>query len=743
MTRLSTLPLQLFDHESILSATIPCKSASSVVEPVSLLRALQVLHHPQSSDPRRASLSSDNYDFTQFGQWDGDSASYFNDDDQPPTPQVLPSILTARLSTSPLTPLASPSTFVQEFEQGSSTTGVQYEYVLEDVRGTPLSGLPSPITRPTTPLEYEEEYNPEFNIRTQVAVRSTPRSPTLELVYPDPPSEPTPISRPVSAPPRVPSPPHTTTPPRVPTPDSPINYERVAEQGPLSPPPNQENILPATFFRPPSCVNSPDEHPHQYIAVYTEEGESWRPASNSLKNYFQRIPQTTNIVLHPRIFPSVTPFCIPPPHLYTLLPRTIDPAIHPNFPALYICSKAILDLPSADLPLGTVRYDFREGLRNAFAPLSTTIRAGYIDSLVTLEIQDFLDGRIVTTYGHLRFTFGGQVFAHYQGYFFEDIIRSNPSLLAYCLSPRVPADPFDFIPTVPDNQPLDRQVHRYYPSTSIDNLIDDPRIHCWTEPPLALKSLTYIFEFGETWDHDTHNDLLNDLSAVVDACNDQLLFWHLSDITTDALQLWTRTDYLWFNYIPPRQDYLIRQLQHGNPIHFIEKFRLSYEEIQINFGEIRVLDRDGPPHLVPTEGVELTYSWREATWETTLTNPDSNLVNPRVYSEPLTSPDDPELVELLLGRRENPLGLLARLALPDSSPENDTSVSSNTGWAESTTPGPCWCTQEVCICGYRPDTPPTPESVVLWAPGINHLPFRENITPQTPLITDQFLTRRT
>ncbi|KAH9158630.1 hypothetical protein EDB89DRAFT_2085720 [Lactarius sanguifluus] len=147
---MSLVPLQLFDHESILSATTPCKSASSVVEPVSSLRASsQVLHHPQSSDPRRASLSSDNYDFTQFGQWDGDSASYFNDDGQPPTPQVLPSILAA------------------QFEQGSSTTGVQY--VFTDPHGTPLSGLPSPITRPTTPLEYEEEYNPEFDIRTQVA----------------------------------------------------------------------------------------------------------------------------------------------------------------------------------------------------------------------------------------------------------------------------------------------------------------------------------------------------------------------------------------------------------------------------------------------------------------------------------------------------------------------------------------------------------------------------------------------
>ncbi|KAH9166290.1 hypothetical protein EDB89DRAFT_1910789 [Lactarius sanguifluus] len=345
-------------------------------------------------NPHHASLLSDmsDYDFSQFGQWDGDSASYFNDDSQPPTPHILPSILTAHLTTSPLTPLASPSAFVQEFEQGSSTTSTQYEYILTNVHGGLLLGIPSPITHPTTPLEYEEEYNPEFDIQMQVAVHSTPHPPTPELVYPDPPSAPAPASCPVSAPPHVPSPPHTTTPPCVPTPNSPINYKRVAELGPLSPPPNQENIIPTTFFHPPSCVNSTEDHPHQFTAVYTEQGESWHPASPSLKELFRRILRTTDIVLHPRIFPSVTPFHISPPHLYTLTPRIIDPIAHPNFPALHICSKAIYDLPSANLPLSTVRYDFQEGLWNAFAPLSIAIRVGYIDSLVTLEIQDFFDG---------------------------------------------------------------------------------------------------------------------------------------------------------------------------------------------------------------------------------------------------------------------------------------------------------------------------------------------------------------
>ncbi|KAH9018400.1 hypothetical protein EDB84DRAFT_1442447 [Lactarius hengduanensis] len=530
------------DHPS--GATIPCKSASSVPSSQSASFAPpRVLHHPRSSEPRRVSLSSDmsDYDFSQFGQWDGDSASYYHEDDQPPTPQVLPHLRPPTTSVfrqsppplrfpSPLTPID----FGGE-EPVASTSGIQYEYTVVDINGAPLSGLPSPITRPSTPIKEEEEFDPEFDIQMQVAVRSTPHFPSPELVYPDPPSEPAPVLRAVSAPPRVPS--CTSTPPCIPTPDSPIDYKRVAEQAAHF---EQENLAPAVpLFRPPSCLNSPEDHPHPYTAIYTAEGESWRPASESVRDYLVRLPLIPTLVNNPRVFPSVSPFRITPPHVYRIFLRSIDPSVHPDFPPLYICSKAIFDLPCPDLPLGSIWYDFRDGLGAAFTPLSNLIRAGYIDTLVTLEIHDFLDGRVVTTYGHLHFTFRGQVTAHYQGYFFEDI-TSNPS--------RARAN---------FNTHRDRQVRWYYPSTSYYDLSESSRIDCWTDPPLVLKNLINLFEFGETWDHDSHNEFVNDLSGVVDACNDQLLFWHLSDIITDQLLLWTKSDYLWFNYIPPRHDYLI------------------------------------------------------------------------------------------------------------------------------------------------------------------------------------------
>ncbi|KAH9166123.1 hypothetical protein EDB89DRAFT_1910894 [Lactarius sanguifluus] len=528
-----------------------------------------VLHHPWSSaSPIVPLLSSDmsdyDYDFSQFGHWDGDSASYYEEYDHytPPGPSRQSS--QPRRLPLPLTPLASPSAFVQEFVQGSSTTGTQYEYTLANIHGEPPSGLPSPISRPTTPrlttpLEYEgEAFPPLFDIWTQVAVSSVPpREPTPELVYPDPPSEPAPLLRPISAPPRIPLPPphnqpRASTPPRIPTPDSPIDYKRVAKQSPVDSTATDllsewENILPASFFQPPSCVNSPEEHPHLYTAIYSAEGESWRPASITIREHFSRIPLAPALA---RAFPCSHPSLPSASRLLTCTPSSPASSTPP---------------PTTTSPLSTfapsVRYDFREGLQQAFSPLSNILRAGYIDSLVTLEVQDFLDGRVITTYRHLRFTYDGQFDSGIKVFSLpcplNRVIQNNATII----------------------------LHRLLGGST-------PSAKELGQPLRVWRDL------GQ-----------DDLSAVVDACNDQLLFWHLSDRTPEQLILWTKSDYLWFNHIPPQCDYLIQQLQAGNSVWYLDRFCLSYEEIEITFYEIRVVDREGPPSLVITEGTELTYSW--------------------------------------------------------------------------------------------------------------------------------------
>ncbi len=120
---------------------------------------------------------------------------------------------------------------------------------------------------------------------------------------------------------------------------------------------------------------------------------------------------------------------------------------------LVACSQAVLDQPSVDLPLGCIKYNFHGGLRSAFQPLNLLIKEAYVGMLVILKVQDFLDGRVVTTYGYLVFR-REDTFVVQQAYHFEDAAQTHPSLLSYCFYPRIPADPFNFVSMYPDYQRL-------------------------------------------------------------------------------------------------------------------------------------------------------------------------------------------------------------------------------------------------------------------------------------------------
>ena len=71
--------------------------------------------------------------------------------------------------------------------------------------------------------------------------------------------------------------------------------------------------------------------------------------------------------------------------------------------------------------------------------------------------------------------------------------------------------------------------------------------------------------------------------------------------------------------------------------------------------------------------------------------------------------------------------------LPPSTPPSPSPPSSADYWEEEPEPtlpvvyrAECWCKNkeiDICTCGSRrPETPPTPPSVVLWTPGAYYLP---------------------
>ena len=117
------------------------------------------------------------------------------------------------------------------------------------------------------------------------------------------------------------------------------------------------------------------------------------------------------------------------------------------------CAKAVRYPPSEALPLGCVKYSFADGIKEVFTPHSNLIKGIFDGALVLLETLDFLDGRQVTTYGFLEFD-ENFVYVHSQGYHCEDAIRSFPTLFAYCLTPRIPVDPFVHVSVHPETVPL-------------------------------------------------------------------------------------------------------------------------------------------------------------------------------------------------------------------------------------------------------------------------------------------------
>jgi hypothetical protein len=396
------------------------------------------------------------FDHSEFGYWDTESSSYYSSADQPgwsvrtqvayrtqplpPLPSTsfiapLPEVINA-LGEGP-TPPGSPALLIEDTIKREQSPSPDNLTLLADVaQVTECKELPEDLPSIVT---YIRSPTPDLRYPSPAPLPIPP--PILPVSPPVRPAAPVP--RPASAvgflrittpdlQPLVPPPPRAST-------DSPINYEAAAlrveqrEPTPVIPEPfeDQENRPPILVIRPPPCIGVAGPHPHQYFVVATPR-EEHHPLDDSGPTYVNNIPFAENLCTRPPHFTGVIPFRTTLPHFQTIFPPHQALAIDLGIPPLYTCSKAIFDSPSPDLPLGTIKYDFRKGIREAFAPLNELIRQAYTNTLVVLEVQDFLDGRVVTTFGYLAFQ-GTSVFGLYQAQYFDNAARTAPPsfLLSY------------------------------------------------------------------------------------------------------------------------------------------------------------------------------------------------------------------------------------------------------------------------------------------------------------------------
>jgi hypothetical protein len=283
------------------------------------------------------------YDHSEFGFWDAESASYYSSSDlsgwsvstqvayrMQPLPALpstsfiapLPEVINA-LGEGP-TPPGSPALLIEDTikrEQSPDNLSLLASIAQVAERENLPEDLPSIVThirRPTPDLRY-------------------PSLAPLPIPPPAPPVSPpvrpaAPIPRPASAVgflrittpdlhPLVSPPPCTFT-------ESPIDYEAAAlrveqrQPTPVIPEPfeDKENRPPIPVIRPPPCIGVAGPHPHQYFVVATPRGEEHRPLDDSGPTYINNIPFAENLRTHPPHFTGVIPFRTTLPHYQTIFP---------------------------------------------------------------------------------------------------------------------------------------------------------------------------------------------------------------------------------------------------------------------------------------------------------------------------------------------------------------------------------------------------------------------------------------
>jgi hypothetical protein len=296
-----------------------------------------------------------------------------------------------------------------------------------------------------------------------------------------------------------------------------------------------------------------------------------------------------------------------------------------------------------------------------------------------------------------------------------------------------------------------RRLH--FPDRNLIEGTEDPYIEIWSRGNTNLiRSLRSILPFASHLQRANLDWFVDHtLDRISQASLEQLSYWQLANRIDDQSEplehilIELNEDHFWLQYVPENAQAIRGLLYEGEHVFFITRFFLSHDIIEVGFDEIRISTRSpgggqrfpldaNPPRFVITDGRNYSFRWNTGIWTNSLANPDDAIINPtsarfpplvpqstafafRAITPPIVAPSNTPLPRIVI----TPGSELVEPSLPPSSP------STTIDWDESPEPwNPhlrhCWCNKEVCDCGYRPDTPPTPTDIQLWRPGQNVLP---------------------
>ena len=280
------------------------------------------------------------------------------------------------------------------------------------------------------------------------------------------------------------------------------------------------------------------------------------------------------------------------------------------------------------------------------------------------------------------------------------------------------------------------------------NIIDlrtQVHISLWSDINQVPKTLIDLLPFGQTLHPLRFYSFIDyQLDDLVDAASNTLLYWSLAGIQqfngepATQITLFFDDTFFWHYVIPAKEPEILETLQNGNRVRFLSRFCLSETQIELEFNEIRYITNPfAPAQLVYTDSKEYTYKWSETCWELTIHNTDPALENPHLYTAPHSQPNT-------LGREAEYQAqlqlVLAQISNFPIGPAYWSSVETTPVSSRGSSPSPlpifiitrasppalaeCFCGIDLCRCGYRPDTPPTPPFLELWEPSQGPEPRR-------------------
>jgi len=199
------------------------------------------------------------------------------------------------------------------------------------------------------------------------------------------------------------------------------------------------------LFATPACTYTIDRHPHQYTVVYDCGEKFWVPQEEFVTRDFLRLlPRVDDLHNHPVSF--VTPFRADIFH--NVWVKSNGP-----LPSVNLCAKVGRHPHSASFPFSYLESSFVDSIKFIFEQFPPDWLTYFEGALVPLVAYDFLDRRIATICGRLRFTTDG-IFVVERNTHTEDLLCTQPGLATFVCTPRVPTNPFAFVTPPPVEIPL-------------------------------------------------------------------------------------------------------------------------------------------------------------------------------------------------------------------------------------------------------------------------------------------------